>query len=51
MVLGEMDDEMGINGEDEAKGKNAQGGYTIGGDMGFYEWNFESSITPKDTQQ
>ena len=51
MVLGEMDDEMGINGEDEAKGKNAQGGFTIGGDMGFYEWNFESNITPKDTQQ
>ena len=51
MVLGEMDDEMGINGEDEAKGENVQGGFTIGGDMGFYEWNFETSIIPKNTQE
>ena len=51
MVLGEMDNEMDSEGENEKKGENAQGGFTIGGDMGFYEWNFESSITPKDTQQ
>ena len=51
MVLGEMDNEMDSEGENEKKGENAQGGFTIGGDMGFYEWNFETDITPKNTQQ
>ena len=50
MVLGEMGGE-GFGGEDEAKGEQRQGGFTIGGDVGFYEWNFESIMIPKDTQQ
>ena len=50
MVLGSEDD-MGT-GEEEGKEKeDGKGGYTIGGDMGFYEWDFESSMTPKDSQQ
>jgi len=36
---------------DEGKAENARRGYTIGGDIGFYEWDFEASLTPKDTQQ
>ena len=39
MVLGEMDDEMGL-GEDELKGEKKQGGFTIGGDIGFYQCDF-----------
>ena len=50
MILGEMGGE-GFGGEDEAKGEQRQGGFTIGGDVGFYEWNFESIMIPKDTQQ
>ena len=50
MVLGDMGGE-GFGGEDEAKGEQRQGGFTIGGDVGFYEWNFESIMIPKDTQQ
>ena len=41
-----------LEGEDEGENKkNPRSGYTIGGDMGFYKWDFESSTTPKDTQQ
>ena len=50
MVLGSEDD-MGYGKEDGEKKENAQSGFTIGGDMGFYEWDFEISTTPKDTQQ
>ena len=50
MVLGDMGGE-GFGGEDEAKGEQRQGCFTIGGDVGFYEWNFESIMIPKDTQQ
>ena len=50
MVLGELDEEMGFEGEDGKNRKNAEGGFTIGGDMGFYEWNFEVNSIPKDTQ-
>ena len=49
MVLGSEDD-MGYGKEDGEKKENAQSGFTIGGDMGFYEWDFESSMPPKDTQ-
>ena len=31
--------------------EGGKGGYTIGGDMGFYEWDFESNMAPKDSQQ
>ena len=50
MILGNEDD-MGYGEEDGEKKENVQSGFTIGGDMGFYEWDFEASITPKDTQQ
>ena len=50
MVLGEMDDEMGL-GEDELKGENKQGGFTIGGDIGFYQWDFRSNMPPKNSTE
>jgi len=50
MVLGSEDD-MDVGEEDGEQKENAQSGFTIGGDMGFYEWDFEASITSKDTQQ
>ena len=49
MVLGE-DDNMNIPGE-EGEVENARRGFTIGGDIGFYEWDYETSLEPKDTQQ
>ena len=49
MVLGE-DSDMDID-EVEGKEQNSRRGFTIGGDIGFYEWDFETSLTPKDTQQ
>ena len=36
-----------IDGKVTADGKKT-GGYTIGGDVGFYEWNFESDLPPKN---
>ena len=50
MVLGEMDDEMSL-GEDELKGENKQGGFTIGGDTGFYQWDFRSNMPPKNSTE
>ena len=50
MVLGSEDD-MGTGAEEGKEKEDGKGGYTIGGDMGFYEWDFESSMTPKDSQQ
>ena len=50
MVLGEDPAHIGDE-EGEKGGENAGGGYTIGGDISFYEWDFETSLTPKDTQQ
>ena len=49
MVLGEEADMDTVEGED--KEQNSRRGFTIGGDIGFYEWDFETSLTPKDTQQ
>ena len=49
MVLGE-DSDIDID-EGEGKEQNSRRGFTIGGDIGFYEWDFETSLTPKDTQQ
>ena len=50
MILGNEDD-MGYGEEDGEKKENVQSGFTIGGDMGFYEWDFDANITPKNTQQ
>jgi len=33
----------------EVKGESG-GGFTIGGDISFYEWNFEASMPPKDIE-
>ena len=30
--------------------ENARRGFSIGGDLGFYEWDYEASLTPKDPQ-
>ena len=50
MILGNEDD-MGYGEEDGEEKENAQSGFTIGGDMGFYEWDFEAITIPKNTQQ
>ena len=50
MVLGEVD--AALDGESTETNNDANSGYTIGGDIGFYEWNFETDIRyQKDTQQ
>ena len=50
MVLGEVD--AALDGESTETNTDANSGYTIGGDMGFYEWDFESDIRyQKETQQ
>ena len=47
MVLGDNDDmATGAEGEIETSRR----GFTLGGDIGFYEWDYETSLTPKDTQ-
>jgi len=48
MVLGE--EEADIQGE-ESKVENERRGFSIGGDIGFYEWDYETSLEPKDSQQ
>ena len=50
MILEDMGENMENKG-DEAENQNARRGFTIGGDMGFYKWDFDSIITPKDSQQ
>ena len=50
MVLGNEND-MGDGEEEGDKNEKPQGGFTIGGDMGFYEWDFEAITIPKNTQQ
>ena len=50
MVLGEMDEKMNLK-EDEVKGKKEQGVFTIGGDVGFYEWEFRSSMPSKNSTE
>ena len=44
MVLGRRGE---IGGED-GEGENSASGYTIGGDMNFYEWDHESMMPPKE---
>ena len=48
MVLGENEAEGpsdDLTGEEDG---DTGGGYTIGGDISFYEWDFESGMPPKD---
>ena len=47
MVLGDNDDMLT---GDEGEIENSRRGFTLGGDIGFYEWDYETSLTPKDTQ-
>ena len=47
-----IEESEGLQGEgDEGKAENERRGFSIGGDLGFYEWDYEASLTPKDTQQ
>ena len=50
MVLGENEAEGpsdDLTGEEDG---DTGGGYTIGGDISFYEWDFESGMPPKDIE-
>ena len=50
MVLGENEAEgPGDDITSEGDGDTG-GGYTIGGDISFYEWDFESGMPPKDIE-
>jgi len=46
MIIGKKSTEMGVQGTGD--GKNSTGGYTIGGDINFYEWDHESNMQPKE---
>ena len=46
MVLGEGD--MGDIGDGEDEGKETGGGFTVGGDISFYEWDYLSEMPPKE---
>ena len=49
MVLGE--DQAGDGDErGEEGGENAGGGYTIGGDISFYEWDYAENMPSKNSQ-
>ena len=51
MVLGE--DKVGGPGDGEGdrnEGRSGEG-YTIGGDISFYQWDFIDNMPPKDTQE
>jgi len=44
----EVDSEKGdMDGENEKEGEEANG-FTVGGDVSFYKWDFKSSMTTKD---
>ena len=46
MVIGEkQSEEAGLDGEGE---EDSTGGFTIGGDFGFYEWDYKSHMPRKD---
>ena len=47
MVLGEdVTEEGGMEGGEEEG--DSTSGFTLGGDISFYEWDYESSMPPKD---
>tara|TARA_Y100000034_G_scaffold49657_1_gene61348 strand:+ start:80 stop:577 length:498 start_codon:yes stop_codon:yes gene_type:complete len=51
MVLGE-NPAQGLGDEQEGeKGGQTGGGYTIGGDISFYEWDFTENMPQKNSQQ
>ena len=47
MVLGNKMEEQG-SGSEEGEDENSAGGYTIGGDVSFFEWDHESFMPPKE---
>ena len=50
MVLGE-DNPGGVGDElGEERGEDSGGGYTIGGDISFYEWDHTENMPQKNTQ-
>ena len=51
MVLGEDPANVGEEDEGESGKKNLGGGYTIGGDVSFYEWDFTEGMPSKDIEQ
>ena len=51
MVLGE-DEALGPgDGEGDQNGTRSGEGYTIGGDISFYKWDFTDNMPPKNTQE
>ena len=51
MVLG-VDEALGPgDGQGDRKGEKPGEGYTIGGDISFYQWDFIDNMPPKDTQE
>jgi len=49
MVLGEDENAMGSIGEQEEQGEESRGGFTVGGDISFYEWDYSAAMPPKST--
>ena len=37
--------------KDDQKGGRSGEGYTIGGDISFYKWDFTDNMPPKNTQE
>ncbi len=46
MVLGS--DEEGAGEGEEGKAEKKEGGFTIGGDIGFYEWDYSANMPSKN---
>ena len=49
MVLGEDENDMGSIGEQKEQGEESRGGFTVGGDISFYEWDYSAAMPPKNT--
>ena len=47
MVLGEANSDK-FGDEEIDEGEDSGGGFTIGGDMSFYEWDFETNMPSKN---
>jgi hypothetical protein len=47
MVLGEDENALGSIGEQEEQGEESRGGFTVGGDISFYEWDYSAAMPPK----
>ena len=51
MVIGGEDLGDKGDGNDEDEGGERGGGFTIGGDISFYEWDYLSEMPPKDIEE